>query len=77
MNAQHLTDQMISDTRTQLDGAARSRFVATGGADLGLAEALEFWGGDLELAGWNRDAVTWSRAMAALKSLTRQQQQEQ
>lgn len=73
MTAQQL-DQMLTETKLRIDGAARSRFVATGGADLGLADALEFWGGDLEQAGWNRDAVTWARAMAALRALAQQQQ---
>lgn len=73
MKAQHITDQMITDSRYQLESAQVARFVATGGADLTLADALEFWGGDLELAGWSRDPITWARAMAALKTLVRQQ----
>jgi hypothetical protein len=66
-------DQQISDTRTRLDGATRSRFVETGGADLGLMWALEYWGDDLVRAGANGDAVTWQRAMTALKALAAQQ----
>lgn len=73
MTAQQL-DQQLTDTKLRLDGAARARFVSTGGADEGLAWALEFWGGDLEQAGWNRDPRTWSRAMAALRALVAQQQ---
>jgi hypothetical protein len=66
-------DQQISDTRMRLDGAARQRFVATGGADMGLMAALEFWGDDLLRAGANGDAKTWARAMTALRALTQQQ----
>lgn len=74
MTAEQLTDQYRTDARHQLDAAQVARFVQTGGADAGLAEALDFWGGDLELAGWTRDPKTWTRAMTALRALVAQQQ---
>lgn len=67
-------DQMLTETKLTLDGAARSRFRATGGSDLGLMWALDYFGGDLELAAANHDAQTWSRAMQALRNLVAQQQ---
>lgn len=73
MTAAQYTTQLITDARHQLDDAAVARFVTTGGADLDLMSVLEFWGGDLEAAGWNSDPITWSRAMTALRTLAQQQ----
>lgn len=73
MTAQQLTSQYETDARTQLDAAARVRFVATGGADCGLSWALDFWATDLELAEVNSDPRTWQRAMQALRDLARAQ----
>lgn len=74
MTATQYTSQLITEARQQLDSAHVARFVSTGGADLDLMAALEFWGGDLEAAGWNRDPQTWARAMTALRALVAQQQ---
>jgi hypothetical protein len=73
MTAQQLTDQYITEARTQLDTAHVARLVSTGGADLGLMAALEFWGDDLVRAGANRDPQTWRRAMDALSALRARQ----
>lgn len=73
MTAQQLTDQYITEARTQLDGAHVARFVSTGGADLGLMAALEFWADDLALAVVNRDPILWRRAMDQLVALRTRQ----
>jgi hypothetical protein len=73
MTAQQLTDQLITEARTQLDTAQVARLVSTGGADLGLMAALEFWGDDLVRAGETRDPQTWGRALTALRTLTARQ----
>lgn len=73
MTAQQYTEQLITEARTQLDSAHIARLVSTGGADLGLMTALEFWADDLALAVSNRDPILWRRAMEQLATLTARQ----
>jgi hypothetical protein len=53
--------------------AACGRLRSTGGADLGLAWALDYFGQDLQLAAANRDPRQWAEAMRQLRTLRERQ----
>ena len=61
------------EARTRYAAAQCSRLRATGGADLGLAWGLDYFGQDLQLAAAHHDPRQWSEAMRQLRQLRERQ----